>query len=89
MRVPLYDKTKSLSQSTAAHSSMVSVGSNSTLEERGRVTERFLAAAPSTMDIQVSLEELYIGKFIEVGLLTLNTHTAHDLCAVFRQVYVF
>ena len=41
------------------------------------------------MDIQVSLEELYIGKFIEVGLLTLNTHTAHDLCAVFRQVYVF
>ena len=48
MRVPLYDKTKSLSQSTAVHSSMVSVGSNSTLEERGRVTERFLEAAPST-----------------------------------------
>ena len=48
MRVPLYDKTKSLSQSTAAHSSMVLVGSNSTLEERGRVTERSLAAAPST-----------------------------------------
>ena len=40
------------------------------------------------MDIQVSLEELYIGKFIEVGLLTLNTHTARLVRCFSPGVYM-